>query len=117
MSLGGIRRGPGRLDRGEIATLKDRRIGCRGKRRAHLAHLLDDELHHHARARRQMSPGRVDEAEWHPWRGITAQEANQLASAEIIDHLNQRKEGGAIAGTRGQMHRAAIAGGKSRWIP
>src|ERR1700745_3088939 len=88
-------------------------IRCRCKLRLDLSKLLPDEIHHKTRAWREMPSRWIDQAVWKAWRPKVAQDANQPALGEVIEHLDQRPIRDSESATRGQVHRTHVVGKKS----
>src|ERR1700719_1066947 len=102
-----------------IAQLSARRLGCarlvcRGREHGlDLSRLLQEEFEDDACAWRQMPSRRIDQAQWTTRRRKFAQDTNQHATAQVIEHLEQREQGDAVSAARGHSHRADVIGQKS----
>src|ERR1700722_17715205 len=78
------------------------------KLRLDLPDLLPDEIQHETRAWREMPSRRIDQVEWNAGRGKAAQDANQRAVAEVVEHFDQGEIGDAVSGAGGQVHRTHV---------
>jgi hypothetical protein len=72
-------------------------IRCRCKLRLDLSQLLPDKIHHKTLAWREMPSRWMDQAVRNAGTGKAAQYANQHATAEVIEDLDQRDIGDAVS--------------------
>ena len=73
-------------------------IRCRLKLRQNLSNLLPDEIHHKARAWREMPPRWIDQINLNAGSRKVAQNANQRAAAKVVEDFEQTEVGDAVSG-------------------